>query len=147
MLTAMTNTSQRLAAYLGCALLLSACGNASGVNPPSSHASRLVRAPWSEIARARQSTTLLINTDQGTADRSNPCFIHYTTRVVTETSHRISIQLLAPDTEGRPFSCTLQAVGGPFLVPVHLQQRYRGQTLIDAVTRRAHALTPRAELH
>jgi len=57
------------------------------------------------------------------------------------------IELLAPDTEGRPFSCTLQAVGGPFLVPVHLQQRYRGQTLVDPVTGRGHALTPRAELH
>ncbi len=147
MLTAMTNTSQRLAAYVGCALLLSACGNAGGVAPPSSHASRLVRAPWDEVARARQSTTLLINTVQGTANRSNPCFIHYTTRVVTETSHRISIELLAPDTEGRPVSCPAKAVRGPFLVPIHLQKRYRGQTLIDPVTGRVHPLTPRAELH
>ena len=106
-----------------------------------------MRTPWDEITRAKRPRKLLINTVQGTADRSSPCFIRYTTRVVTETSHRISIQLLAPDTEGRPFSCTAQAVRGPFLVPVHLQKRYRGQTLIDPVTGRSHALTPRAKLH
>lgn len=94
----MRNRSQRIAVYLGCgcALLLTACGNASGSNPPST---KLVRAPWSEIARGRDSTTLLINTDQGTTDRSSPCFIHYTTRVVSQTSHRITIGLLAPSTE------------------------------------------------
>ncbi len=105
----MTNRSQRLAAYLGCgcALLLAACGNASGSNPPSTHSSKLVRAPWSQIAHARHHPmTLLINTDQDTADRSTPCFTHYTTRVVTETSHRISIELPAPNTEGRSFQCT-----------------------------------------
>lgn len=142
----MTNTSQRLAACLGCALLLSACGNAGGVNPRDGHDSKLVRAPWSEIARARQPMTLLINTDQSTANGSDPCFIHYTTHVVTEASRRIGIELLA-DMEGRPVSCAAKAVRGPFLVPVQLEARYRGQRLLDPVTGQVHALTPRAELH
>jgi hypothetical protein len=145
----MTNTSQRLAAYLGCgcALLLAACGNASGSNPPSTHTSKLVRAPWSQIAHAKHHpTTLLINTAQDTADRSSPCFTHYTTRVVTETSHRISIELLAPNTEGRSFQCTSNGVGGPFLVPVHLKKRYRGQKLLDPVTGRFHHLIPRSKM-
>ncbi len=80
-------------------------------------------------------------------DRSSPCFIHYTTRVVRQTSHRISIELLAPNTEGRPFACTANAVRGPFLVPVHLRNPYRGQRLFDPVTKRFHPLTPRSELH
>lgn len=146
----MTNTSQRLAAYLGCgcALLLAACGNASGSNPPSTHTSKLVRVPWSEIARAKHhSATLLINTDQDTGDRSNPCFTHYITRTVTETSHRISIELLAPSTEGRSFQCTAKGVGGPFLVPVHLRKPYRGQRLRDPVTGHFYRLSPRSELH
>lgn len=146
----MTNTSQRLAANLGCgcALLLAACGNASGSSPPSTHTAKLVRAPWSEIAHAKHDpATLVINTDQDTVDRSSPCFIHYTTRVVTETSHRISIELLAPNTEGRPFACTANGVGGPFLVPVHLRKRYRGQRLLDPVTGHFHHLIPRSDLH
>jgi len=147
MLTAMVSTSQRLAAYAGCVLLLAACGSAGGVDPPNSHASRLVRAPWDEIARAQHPSTLLINTVQGTANRSSPCFIPYTTRVVAETSHRVSIELLAPSTEGQRARCPAVAVRGPFLVPVHLQKRYRGQTLIDPVTGHSHALTPRAKLH
>jgi len=144
-------TSQKLATYLGCGcalLLVTACGNANGSTPPSAHASKLMRAPWSQIARAIHSTnTLLINTDQSTADRSSPCFIHYTTRVVTQTSHRITIELLAPSTEGRSFSCPANAVRGPFLVPVHLKKRYRGQKLLDPVTGHFHPLTPRSELH
>lgn len=145
----MRNRSQRLAVIMGCgcALLLTACGNASGSNPPSTHAPKLVRAPWSEIARGRDSTTLLINTDQATTDRSGSCFIHYTTRVVRQTSHRITIELLAPSTEGRSFSCTARRVRGPFLVPVHLKKRYRGQRLLDPVTGHVHPLTPRSELH
>lgn len=89
------NAPRRLAAYLGCGcgLLLAACGNASDPHP-SKHDSKLVREPWSQITRAN-STTLLVNTDQETADRSGRCFIQYTTRVVTQTSHRISIELLA----------------------------------------------------
>ena len=142
----MRNRSQRIAVYLGCgcALLLTACGNASGSNPPST---KLVRAPWSEIARGRDSRTLLINTVQGTTDRSGSCFIHYTTRVVSQTSHRITIGLLAPSTEGRSFSCTANGVGGPFLVPVHLKTRYRGQKLLDPVTGHFHRLISRSEMH
>lgn len=112
----MTNTSQRLATYLGCgcALLLAACGSASGSNPPSAHDSKLVRTPWDEITRAKRPRTLLINTIQGTADKSAPCFIHYTARVVSQTSHRISIELLARDREDRTVRCAANAVRGPF---------------------------------
>lgn len=133
--------------YLGCGLLLAACGRANGVNHPAEHDPKLVRAPWSEIARAKDSSTLLINTDQGTADRSDPCFIHYSARVVTQTPHRISIQLLAPDNQGRSVQCTAQAVRGPFLVAVRLRERYRAQRLVDAVTGHVHRLIPRRELH
>jgi len=142
----MRNRSQRIAVIMGCgcALLLTACSNASGSKAPST---KLVRAPWSEIARGRDSTTLLINTDQSTTDRSGSCFIHYTTRVVSQTSHRITIELLAPSTEGRPFRCVARGVRGPFLVPVHLKKRYRGQKLLDPVTGHFYPLTPRSELH
>lgn len=145
----MTSKSQRLARNLGCGcgLLLAACGTASGSSAASPHVSKLVRAPWSEIARAKQSSTLLINTDQSTADRSSPCFVHYTTRVVRQTSRRISIELLAPSTEGRSFSCTAKAVRGPFLAPVNLKMPYRGQRLLDPLTGHFHRLTPRSELH
>jgi len=74
--------------------------------------------------------TLLIDTVQGTTDRSSSCFIHYTTRVVRQTSRRISIEMLAPETKGRSFSCAAVAVRGPFFVPVHLSldPRKRGTT-------------------
>lgn len=144
----MTNTSQRLATCLGCGcgLLLAACGSASGSNPPRAHDSKLVRTPWDEITRTKRPRTLLINTVQGTADKSSPCFIHYTTRVVSQTSRRITIELLAPDTEGRSFQCTANAVRGPFLVPVHLKKPYRGQRLLDPVTGFFHRLIRRSEL-
>lgn len=143
------NASRRLAAYLGCGcgLLLAGCGNASDSNHPRKHDSKLVREPWSQITRAKHSTTLLINTDQETADRSSRCFIHYTTHVVTQTSHRISIELLAPDREAQPFRCPAKAVRGRFLVAVHLKKRYRGQRLFDPVTGQFHPLTPRTELY
>jgi len=144
----MTNTSQRLAMCLGCGCgsLLAACGSASGSNPPRAHDSKLVRTPWDEITRAKRPRKLLINTIQGTADKSDPCFIHYTTRVVSQTSHRISIELLARDREDRPVRCAAKAVRGPFLVPVHLKKRYRGQRLLDPATGRFHRLIPRSEL-
>lgn len=144
----MKNTSQRLATYLGCGcgLLLGAGANASGSTPPSTDGSKLVREPWSEITRAQYPTTLLINTDQSTADRSSRCFIRYTTRVVSQTSHDISIELLAPSRETQRVSCPAKAVRGPFLVAVHLKKRYRGQRLLDPVTGRSHPLTPRADL-
>lgn len=155
----MISTSQRLARYLGCScgLLLAACGSASGSNPPNSPSkhdfksvskdgSKLVREPWDEITRAKRATKLFINTFQSTADESDPCFVHYSTHVVRHTAHRISIELLRPDPEDRPFSCPVNAVGGPFLVPVHLKKRYRGQKLLDPVTGRFHRLVPRSEL-
>lgn len=156
----MINPLQRPATYLGCGcgLLLAACGSANGSNPPSkpgkhdsnppsAHDSKFVRTPWDEITRSKRPSKLLINTIQGTADTSSPCFIHYMTRVVSQTSHRISIELLAPAIEeDRPFTCTANAVRGPFLVPVHLKKRYRGQKLLDPATGRCHHLVPRSEL-
>lgn len=144
---AMSKTRQRLAMLLGSILLVAAAyEGASGSARLIQQHPRLVREPWEQITRGRNSRTLLIDTAQDTADRSSRCFIRYTTRVVNETSHVIRIEVQEPNPEAQPFRCTANFVSGPFLVPVHLKALYRGQRLIDPVTGRPHRLTRRADL-
>jgi len=127
--------------------VVTACGSASGSIQRGEHHPKLVRTPWEQITRGSNPRTLLIDTVQGTTDRSSSCFIHYTTPVVRQTSRRISIEMLAPETKARGFQCAAVAVRGPFFVPVHLKQPYRGQRLLDPVTGFFHRLIPRSELH
>ncbi len=140
-----TSKSHRLlAVVLGCSLLLvTACASASGSSThPARRHPKLVRTPWGPgpIARGRNSRTLLLGTTQ------DPCFIHYTTRVLKQTSRVIRIELLEPDPEAQPFRCPAIAVRGRFFVPVHLEAPYRGQRLVDPVTGRAFRLSPRSDL-
>ncbi len=146
-MTETINARRLRAVVLGCSLLLvTACGSASGSNQRGAHHPELMRTPWEQITRGSNPRTLLIDTVQGTTDRSSSCFIHYTTHVVRETSRRISIEMLAPETKARGFQCAARAVRGPFFVPVHLKKPYRGQRLLDPVTGHFHRLTRRAEL-
>ncbi len=137
-----------LITLLSCGSLLGAgCGSsASGSNQRAKHHPKLMRTPWEQITRGSNPRTLLIDTVQGTTDRSSSCFIHYTTHVVRQTSRLISIETLAPETKARGFQCAARAVRGPFFVPVHLKKPYRGQRLLDPVTGHFHRLTRRAEL-
>lgn len=143
----MSKTRRLLPWLIGCSILLvGACGSAGGANDRGKPQRKLVREPWDQIARGRSSTILLIDVAQDTRDRSSRCFVHYTTRVVTETTHLIKVELLRPNPAAQPFRCTANAVRGPFLVPVHLKKPYRGQKLVDATTERRHTLTPRSQL-
>lgn len=143
----MSKTHLRLAMLLGCSfLLVAACDSATGSTRPVKHHPRLVREPWDQIIRGRNSRTLLIDTGQDTADRSSRCFIQYTTRVVSETAHVIRIELQEPDPEAQPFHCFANRVSGPFFVSVDLKAPYRGQRLVDPVTGRAHRLARRSDL-
>jgi len=144
----MGKISLLLAVLLACsALVVTACGSASGSIQRGAYHPKLVRQAWDQITRGSNPRTLLIDTVQGTTDRSGSCFIHYTTRVVRQTSRRISIEMLAPETKARGFQCAAVAVRGPFFVPVHLKQPYRRQRLLDSVTGFFHRLIPRSELH
>lgn len=143
----MKKTRRPLPWLIGCTILLvGGCGSASGSSDRGGQQPRLIREPVGQIARGSNSTILLIDVAQDTRDRSSRCFVHYTTRVVTETTHLIKIELLRPNPEAQPFRCTANAVRGPFLVPVHLKRPYRGQKLVDATTGRRHTLTPRSQL-
>ncbi len=144
-----TPWARLLITLLSCGSLLGAgCGSsASGSNQRGKHHPKLVRTPWEQITRGSNPRTLLIDTVQGTTDRSGSCFIHYTTRVVRQTSRLISIEMVAPETKDRRFQCTARAVRGPFFVPVHLKKPYRGESLLDPVTGRFHRLIPRTHLH
>ncbi len=137
----MSKTRRLLAIVLGCSLLLvTACSSASGSTHPPGHHPKLVRTPWDQIARGRNSRTLLLGTPQ------DVCSIHYTTRVVKQTSNVIRIELLEPDPRAQPFACPAVAVRGSFFVPVHLKAPYRGQRLVDPVTGFSHRLIPRSDL-
>lgn len=135
-----------LTTLIGCSFALAGgCGSASVSSHQAKHNSKLVPAPWGQITRGHNSTTLLINETQDTADRRSDCFIRYTSRVIKETSHAVSIELLRP----RPpasLRCLAKGVRGPFFVPVHLKRAYRGQRLVDPVTGLAHALARRSEV-
>jgi len=128
----------------GLFLLAGACANASSHR--SNSPSELVREPWDQIIRGSDATTLLIDVFRSTNDRSSPCFVRYTTRIVAEAPDLIRIELLKPNPEGRPFGCPAKGVRGPFLVSVHLKNPYGGQRLVDATTGSAHAITHRSEL-
>ncbi len=144
----MSNARGLLAVILGCSLLLvgrlrerQRLFHPSG--QPPSQARAHTAGPDNAGGNAR---TLRIETIQSDPDRSSPCFIHYSTRVLKQTPRVIRIELLEPDPQAQPFRCPAIAAGGPFFVPVHLKAPYRGQRLVDPVTGRAHRLTRRSDL-
>lgn len=146
-------TSAVLLALAGCSANSPALRSApsqnsspSGAQPVESqpHTSA-IPAPWSNIAAGDNARQLVLNTEQTTADRAEPCFVVYSATVTSADTNNIAIRLTRPPAPSG-LTCATAAVPGPFLVPVALSTPYAGQSLTDSTTSLRHPLLKTEDL-
>lgn len=96
--------------------------------------------PWAftQIHPTDDPAIMLIEITQDSRDTHSACWQHSRT-TTTLVAGRFEITLWVADrTDQVSYSCTANAVAGPFYATVHLPQPYDGQPLIDPVSGRNH---------
>jgi hypothetical protein len=92
---------------------------------------------FAEIFRTGNPSELLISADEGTRDRSSPCWRAFRARAVMRSPY--PVVSLIPTSKPNRVVCAEPGVG-PLYVPVHLPSLYTGGDVVDAATGRVHPI-------